>query len=237
MKKTARPTPEDLAAAIHKTVQEVLAPELRLLFCGINPGLYSAATGFNFARPGNRFWPTLHKAGLTPELLEASEQERLLEFGLGITNLVTRSTAKASELTREELLAGRLRLEQTVAAWRPRVVAVLGVSAYREAFARPRSTLGLQAETLAGTPVWVLPNPSGLNAHFQLPELARLFRECADYAEALAPATDSWRLLRQDDNGNVFVIKSGLSHAAALHEAKRYTALGHKQLYWAEPEA
>jgi double-stranded uracil-DNA glycosylase len=171
-----RPTRADLLAAKDKTVRDVIAPGLRVLFCGINPGLYSGATGHHFARPGNRFWPTLHQAGFTPRLLHPSEERELLLHGYGITNLVPRATATADQLLREELVAGRQRLEARVKRYQPRVVAILGISAYRTAFAEKTVRLGEQPEHLAGTTVWVLPNPSGLNAHYQLEDLAEHFR-------------------------------------------------------------
>jgi TDG/mug DNA glycosylase family protein len=172
-----RPTREDLLAAAGTTIPDVIAPRLKVLFCGINPGLYSGATGHHFARPGNRFWPALHLAGFTPRLLDPSEKRELLKSGYGITNLVARTTAAADELDDEELLAGRKRLENRVKRYQPRVVAVLGIGAYRTAFALPRAGLGLQREKLAGAVLWVLPNPSGLNANHQLPDLVRLFRD------------------------------------------------------------
>jgi TDG/mug DNA glycosylase family protein len=146
-----------------------------VLFCGINPGLYSGATGHHFARPGNRFWPALHAAGFSDRLLPPWEERRLLPHGYGITNLVARTTAAAAELSRDELIAGRSRLERMVRRYDPRWVAVLGVGAYRTAFGRPLARVGEQAESLAGARLWVLPNPSGLNAHYQLPDLAREF--------------------------------------------------------------
>jgi TDG/mug DNA glycosylase family protein len=171
----ARPTRVQLLAAAGRTVPDLVAPGLRVLFCGINPGLYSGATGHHFARPGNRFWPALYRAGFSDRLLPAWEEHRLLERGYGITNLVARATATADALTREELMAGRGRLERRArssgAAW----VAVLGVGAYRTAFGRPRAAVGRQAESLAGAGLWILPNPSGLNAHYQLPDLVREF--------------------------------------------------------------
>ncbi len=173
----AKPTRADLLAAQDKTVRDVIAPGLRVLFCGINPGLYSGATGHHFARPGNRFWPTLHQAGFTPRLLDPSEERELLNFGYGITNLVARATATADELAPEELVAGRRRLETKVKRYRPRVVAVLGISAYRTAFTQKAAALGPQPEHLANATVWVLPNPSGLNAHYQLASLVKHFRE------------------------------------------------------------
>lgn len=154
---------------------DLVAPGLRVLFCGINPGLYSGATGHHFARPGNRFWPALHAAGFSDRLLAAWEEHRLLRRGYGITNLVARATAGADELTADELAAGRRRLERLVRRHAPRWVAVLGLGAYRVAFGRPHAVVGGQPETLAGARLWVLPNPSGLNAHYQLPDLVREF--------------------------------------------------------------
>jgi len=176
MKTSFKPTRADLLAAQDKTVRDVIAPGLRVLFSGINPGLYSGATGHHFARPGNRFWPTLHQAGFTPRLLVPSEERELLEYGYGITNLVARATATADELTPAELVAGRRRLEARVKRYKPQVVAVLGISAYRIAFGKKVATLGQQPESLANSIVWVLPNPSGLNAHYQLADLASHFR-------------------------------------------------------------
>ena len=171
-----KPTRSDLLAAQHKKLRDVIAPGLRILFCGINPGLYSGATGFHFARPGNRFWPTLHQAGFTPRLLSPSEQRELLALGYGITNLVARTTATADELSAQELLAGRKRLHSKVKRYQPRVVAVLGVGAYRVAFQEPKAVLGLQPNKIANSDVWILPNPSGLNAHYQLADLVEQFR-------------------------------------------------------------
>jgi double-stranded uracil-DNA glycosylase len=171
-----KPSRADLLAAQDKTVRDVIAPGLRVLFCGINPGLYSGATGHHFARPGNRFWPTLHQAGFTPRLLHPSEERELLVYGYGITNLVPRATATADELLRDELVAGRRRLEAKVKRYQPQVVAVLGIGAYRTAFAQRIVTQGEQPERLANVTVWVLPNPSGLNAHYQLADLVENFR-------------------------------------------------------------
>jgi TDG/mug DNA glycosylase family protein len=172
----ARPGRAELQAARDRRIPDVMAKGLRVLFCGINPSLYSAATGQHFARPGNRFWPTLHRAGLTPRQLAPAEQRALLDHGVGITNLVARATATAAELSREELAAGRRRLVAKVRRQQPRLVAILGIDAYRQAFTRPRAGLGCQPEPIAGRPLWVLPNPSGLNAHYQLGDLARLYR-------------------------------------------------------------
>jgi TDG/mug DNA glycosylase family protein len=171
-----RPTAAELDAARDRRVPDVIASGLSVLFCGINPSLYSAATGHHFGRPGNRFWPALHRAGFTPRQYAPAEQRLLLEHGVGITNLVARATATAAELSAEELAAGRRRLVAKVRRRAPRLVAVLGVDAYRQAFAEPRAPLGRQPESIAGRPLWVLPNPSGLNAHYQLDDLARLYR-------------------------------------------------------------
>jgi len=153
-----------------------------VLFCGINPGLYSAATGNHFARPGNRFWPALHAAGFTPRLLHPREKALLLQSGYGLTNLVGRATAAADELSPGELMAGGRRLAAKVRRYRPRIVAFLGLGAYRHAFGRPRAGLGPQPDPLGGARVWVLPSPSGLNANYQLPALVKLFRELREAA-------------------------------------------------------
>jgi len=188
---TIRPRPADLAAAANRTIPDVLpAPDqpLRVLFCGINPSLYSAATGWHFARPGNRFWPALHLSGFTPRQLAPAEQHLLVGYGLGITNLVARATAQAAELTPAELQAGGERLRALIAERRsrglgPRVLAVAGVTAYRTAFARPRAAIGPQAETLGAAQLWILPNPSGLNASWTLPRIAATFRELREAAD------------------------------------------------------
>jgi double-stranded uracil-DNA glycosylase len=170
-----RPTRAELEAARGLVVADVIAPGLRVLFCGINPGLYSGATGHHFARPGNRFWPSLHRAGFTPRQLAPWEEGDLLEYGLGITNLVMRTTAKASELSEAELRVGGVELVSRVKRFRPRWLAVLGVTAFRQAFGLPSGTVGPQPEPLGPSRVWLLPNPSGLNAHYQLPELVAEF--------------------------------------------------------------
>ncbi len=188
-----RPTRAELLAAAGRTIRPLLGPELGVLFCGINPGLYSGATGHHFARPGNRFWPSLHAAGFSPRLLAPWEEHLLLESGCGITNLVARATATADELTAAELVAGRRRLERQVRRARPRWVAVLGVGAYRTAFGRPGATVGRQAETVAGAGLWVLPNPSGLNAHYQLPDLVREFARLRQEASAHGAAVTGAR--------------------------------------------
>jgi TDG/mug DNA glycosylase family protein len=163
-------------------VPDLIADRLAVLFVGINPGLYSAATGHHFARPGNRFWPALHDAGFTEVLLRPWEQRRLLPLGFGITNLVARATAAADELSPHELRRGRHRLGVKVRRYRPRCVAVLGIGAYRTGFGRQRAGVGLQPETLEGAALWVLPNPSGLNANHQRADLAREFRALRRFA-------------------------------------------------------
>jgi TDG/mug DNA glycosylase family protein len=178
-----RPTKAQLAAAAGCTVPDLIRPGLCVLFCGINPGLYSAATGHHFARPGNRFWPALHAAGFTSRLIHPWEEELLLARRLGITNLVARATASAVELTNAELRAGRRRLERKVRRHTPRWVAVVGIGAYRAAFERPNAVVGRQSERIAETGLWVLPNPSGLNANHQLEALTQMFQALRSAAE------------------------------------------------------
>jgi double-stranded uracil-DNA glycosylase len=170
-----RPTAEELRAAEGTRIPDVVAPGLLVLFCGINPGLYSAATGYHFARPGNRFWPALHAGGFTPRLLRPSEQAELLPLGLGITNVVDRATAGAAELSPAEIREGGAALAAKVARLRPEWVAVLGITVYRTAFGRPGARTGRQQETLGGARLWVLPNTSGLNAHWTAATLAAEF--------------------------------------------------------------
>jgi len=171
-----RPTRAEVLAAAGRTVRDVIGERLRVLFCGINPGLYSGAVGHHFARPGNRFWPVLHAAGFTDRVLAPWEERELLEWGYGITNLVARATAAAAELTREEFVAGARRLERKVKRYRPRWVAVVGIGAYRMSFGRPKAVVGPQPERLGPARLWLLPQPSGLNANHQMPELATAFR-------------------------------------------------------------
>jgi TDG/mug DNA glycosylase family protein len=185
-----RPTRDDLAAAEGAEIPDVIAGGLTVLFCGINPGLYSGAVGHHFARPGNRFWRALQASGFTDRLVSPYEDRELLGYGLGVTNLVARSTAAADELTAEELRGGAHALERKVEAFAPAVVAVLGIGAYRVAFSRPRATIGAQAERIAGARLWALPNPSGLNAHYQAAELACAFSEVRTDAFDRAPPTD-----------------------------------------------
>lgn len=174
---TRKPTPEELADAVNRTIPDVIAPGLRILFCGINPGVYSGAVGHHFARPGNRFWPALHKAELTPRQFSPFEDQELLTLGYGITNVVERTTAAAAELSAEELAEGGQRLVEKVLYYHPRILAVLGISAYRTAFNKPKAILGPQPERIGDTVVWVLPNPSGLNAHYRIEHLVTWFRE------------------------------------------------------------
>ena len=172
-----KPTRQQIAAAAGKHVPDLLAPGLDVVFCGINPGLYSGAVGHHFARPGNRFWPALHAAGFTHRLFSPFEERELLDLDLGITNIVARATASADVLSGEELMAGARRLKGKIRRYQPAAVAFLGLGAYRLAFGQRLATLGKQPERLAGSEIWILPNPSGLNAHYQLVDLARLFRE------------------------------------------------------------
>ena len=184
MTKPWKPTREQLLAATEKTVEDVIAPNLRVLFCGINPGLYTAAVGHHFARPGNRFWPALYAGGFTERLLSPFDERELLQSGYGITNVVMRTTNSADQLSREEIIAGGEQLRAKVLRYRPRVLAVLGVGAYRTAFNRSKATIGRQQETIGDTVLWVLPNPSGLNANYQPRDLARLFRELKEFSES-----------------------------------------------------
>jgi TDG/mug DNA glycosylase family protein len=177
-----RPTKAELAAAEGSRLPDIISPDLKVLFCGINPGLYSAAIGHHFGRPGNRFWAALRAGGFTDRLLTAWEDSDLLQFCCGLTNLVERATARATALRPSELQAGRAELERKVRQFRPRWVAILGIGAYRTAFNRHSSDLGPQADSLNGTGVWLLPNPSGLNAHHQPEQLATLFGQLRDRA-------------------------------------------------------
>ena len=177
-----KPTRAEVAAARGRTIPDVLAPGLRVLFCGINPSLYSAAVGHHFARPGNRFWPVLHASGFTERLYSPLEDRLLLERGCGVTNLADAATATADELSDEELVAGAGRLVRKVRRYRPAVVAILGITAYRIAFGKKDAALGRQPDRIGPSTAWVLPNPSGLNAHYQLADLAGVFAELRDAA-------------------------------------------------------
>lgn len=174
-----------LLAANGKAIDDLIAKDLRVLFCGINPGLYSGATGHHFARPGNRFWPALYLGGFTPRLMYPWEKAELIDLGLGITNFVTRTTNAAAELSDEEIRTGTAALERKVRRYRPAVLAVLGIGAYRVGFGRKDAALGLQEQSIGDTRVWVLPNPSGLNAHYTPAALGRLFRELNDFVGSL----------------------------------------------------
>jgi TDG/mug DNA glycosylase family protein len=180
-----RPTPADLEAARDATIPDVLAGGLRVVFAGINPGLYSAATGHHFARPGNRFWPALHRSGFTPRQFRPDEQDQLLALGLGITNVAPRATARAAELAPAELRAGAVELQEKMARLRPQWLAVLGVTVYRTAFGHPDTVVGLQAAVIGPTRLWVLPNPSGLNAHWTPAALAGEFARFRAQASGL----------------------------------------------------
>lgn len=177
MTKPWKPTKEQLLAATEKTVRDVIAADLNVLFCGINPGLYTAAVGHHFARPGNRFWPALYAGGFTDRLLSPFDERELLKSGYGITNVVPRTTASADLLTKEEIVAGGKRLRAKVLRYRPRILAVLGLGAYRTAFNQPKAKIGRQDDRIGDTILWVLPNPSGLNANYQAADLAALFTE------------------------------------------------------------
>ena len=180
-----RPTKQQLLAARDKFVPDVIAPNLKVLFSGINPGLYSAATGHHFARPGNRFWPALYAGGFTPRVLSPWEEVELLDLGYGITNIARRASATADQLDRVELIRGAKQLSAKVKRYSPRVLAIVGVGAYRVAFAKPQAQLGLQEDSIGSTRVWLLPNPSGLNAHYQPADLAQLFRELRRFVDRI----------------------------------------------------
>jgi len=184
-----KPTREEVAQAYGETVPDLIRPNLNILFSGINPSLYSAAVGHHFARPGNRFWPTLKAAGVTPRLFSPFEGDLLLDLGCGITNVVDRATATAAELSADEMVAGGQALVEKVRRFGPSIVAFLGITAYRSAFGRPQATVGLQPDRIFETRLWVLPNPSGLNAHYQLADLGRLFSElwAASQASVVSP--------------------------------------------------
>jgi TDG/mug DNA glycosylase family protein len=177
-----KPTKAEVLASGQKTVPDIIKPGLKVLFCGINPGLYTAAIGFHFGRPGNRFWKALHQSGFTPRLFDPSEQIQLLDLGYGITNIVPRASATAVEVNNQELLNGRIKLTETVEKYHPKWLAVLGVDAFRKAFEQPKATVGLQDEIIGETRIWVLPNPSGLNAHYTIEKLAEIMRKFKEYS-------------------------------------------------------
>lgn len=172
-----KPTKEQLLAAEGEIVPDIIGPNLRVLFCGINPSVYSAVVGHHFARPGNRFWPALHASEFTPRLLHPAEDTKLLEYGLGLTNVFELATVGEKDVSKEQFIAGGQRLTERVLKYRPRVLAILGIGAYRTGFGQSKAVMGKQPETIGETNIWVLPNPSGLNAHYQLPDLARVYGE------------------------------------------------------------
>ncbi|MDQ3181276.1 MAG: G/U mismatch-specific DNA glycosylase [Acidobacteriota bacterium] len=175
--KNFKPTKEDLRDALERTTEDLIDYNLKVLFCGINPGIWSGATGFHFAKPGNRFWKALHLGGFTNRVLHPTEEHELLENGYGITSFVKRTTARADELTTEEFIKGGKLLVKKIEKYKPEILAVLGIGAYRTAFNEPKAKLGLQDKKIGATRIWLLPNPSGLNAHYQLADLAKLFGE------------------------------------------------------------
>jgi TDG/mug DNA glycosylase family protein len=177
-----KPSKAQIVAARDKLVPDLVAKDLIVLFAGINPGLYTAAIGHHFGRPGNRFWPALHAGGFTPRLFSPFEAPLLLDMGYGITNVVERATARADELSDDELRAGGRRLEAKVRRWRPTVVAFVGFHPYRVVSGIKNAGVGLQEPLFGGSHAWVLPNPSGLNAHYLPAALGQLFgdlRVCA----------------------------------------------------------
>ena len=181
-----KPTRAEIAQAQGRTVPDLIAPGLPVLFSGINPSLYSAAVGHHFARPGNRFWPALRAAGITPRLFAPTEGGLLLGLGCGITNVVDRATTAAAELSVAEMIAGGEALAAKIRRFSPAFIAFLGITTYRSAFGRPRAVIGEQPERLGESRIWVLPNPSGLNAHYQVADLGRLFAELWVASEAAA---------------------------------------------------
>jgi TDG/mug DNA glycosylase family protein len=172
-----KPSKEDLRDAVNRTVEDLIDHDLKILFCGINPGIWSGATGFHFAKPGNRFWKVMHLAGFSDRILHPSQGSELLENGYGMTCFVKRTTARADELRTEEFVEGGKILVKKIEKYKPQMLAVLGIGAFRAAFQKPKAKLGLQEETIGGAKVWLLPNPSGLNAHYQIDDLTALFSE------------------------------------------------------------
>ena len=181
--KSFKPTKEDLRDAFNRTTEDLIDYNLKVLFCGINPGIWSGATGFHFAKPGNRFWKVLHLSGFTERILHPSEEHELLERGCGITSFCKRTTARADELSAEEYVAGGKALVRKIEKYKPANLAVLGIGAYRTAFGRPKAVLGLQVERLADSALWVLPSPSGLNANHQLADLVVLLRDLREWVD------------------------------------------------------
>jgi TDG/mug DNA glycosylase family protein len=186
MQMPPKPSKAELLAAKDKLTPDMLDFGLKIVFCGINPGLYTAYYGFHFAGPSNRFWPTLHAAGFTERRLLPSEQHSLLRLGYGFTNMVARASSKADELSAAEIERGGEILREKILHYQPKVLAILGIGTYRKAFADPKAQLGLQERTIGSTKIWVLPNPSGLNAHYTPARMAELFTELRLFAESLA---------------------------------------------------
>lgn len=178
-----KPTREDLRDAVNRTTEDLIDYNLKVLFCGINPGMWSGATGFHFAKPGNRFWKALYLGRFTTRLLHPSEEQELLENGYGITSFCKRTTARADELSNEEIIEGGKNLVEKIKKYKPQNLAVLGIGAYRTAFQQPKAKLGLQNEKIGSANIWLLPNPSGLNAHYQINDLAKLFGEVRQSAK------------------------------------------------------
>jgi TDG/mug DNA glycosylase family protein len=182
--RSGSPGRDQLAAAEGRSVPDIIAKDLDVLFCGVNPGLWSAVVGHHFARPGNRFWKALHLSGFTPTLISPDHERDLLTYRLGITNIVDRATRSAGELGKTDLQEGATRLEAKVGRWRPRCVAVLGMGAYRLAFGRPRARLGLQPEPMGSSRLWLLANPSGAQARYQLYDVVGQLRELRAFVRA-----------------------------------------------------
>ena len=183
-----KPTPQQLRDAVGATMPDILAPDLDVVFCGINPSVYSAVVGHHFARPGNRFWRALHEGGFTPQRVAPADDEQLLDYKLGLTNVATRATVAAADLSNAELRADSRLLVEKVELYRPRWLAILGIGAYRVAFDEPRAIIGRQTRVLGATKIWVLPNPSGLNAHYPPAQLAVKFRELHEAVNAAQSA-------------------------------------------------
>lgn len=178
-----RPSPAELQAAYGAVIPDLVGPGLRVLLVGINPSLWSGAVGLHFANPSNRLWPVLYASGWTPERLDPSETDHVLAAGIGITNLVARSTARADELSADELVAGMPLVEALARRWKPQWVAFLGLTTYRLATGDKRAGVGALERAVGGRPAWLLPNPSGLNASWQLPRLTAAY---ADLRTSLA---------------------------------------------------
>lgn len=174
------PSKQELEKASTKLVDDLIKQDLNILFVGINPGLYTAYTGFHYARPGNRFWPTIYVAGFTDRLLKPSESAEMLQYGYGMTNVVARASVSASEISREEYQEGGKILFAKILKYKPKWVAFVGIQAYREAFDKPKAKTGLQSDKIGEANIWVLPSPSGLNAHYKPADFARMFREFRD---------------------------------------------------------